>query len=732
LDSPVFLSATSDTQLSAMKLSAILLLLAVSSCQASKEKLNPITRVVELLEGLAKKVEQDGKMEEDLYETYVCWAKTVIKTKTATNEAAKARIEELSSYIEDIKAGRVEFTSERTDLEAAIKELNEEIETANNLRDKEAADFAAAQDEMTKAIAALEQAVEVLDEATKKSKGSLLAIRREVQTFQAGEHTGAAMALNHAIELGQRYLSKGDALFLQRVLSGEVPKADWKKLNRKSTFKMKYKARSGKIQGILADMLQTFKTNLADAEKKEKDAIQAHEDMMKSKQSELDAAETALTDGEKEGAARAMNADEAQSEADELEKQVKLDTGFIEETEKALADKKLEWKERKKLRTLEIASINKAVAILNSDEARDTMKSSFKSQGYLFLQKSARSAVRQRVSAMLRQVGTSAKDPRLTSLATTMLLQARSDSPIEEVVKAIDKMVTTLQEEEATDLETKETCEKEREEQTASARKASVAIDDFTDVMTRNTNRIAELKGLIEEKNATIIQMEKDLVEAERNRADEKAAYEAAKADDEAAAGLIKQAKDVLEGFYKDNGLTLLQKAAQPPTNVQAGKAPPPPPPTFDAPYSGSQGESGGIQAILQMILEDVESDIEKATKAEEQAIEEYNTFKKETEESIKAAHEAIEEMKGEIAKCEEAYEDAKAERLSTKGSLDSVLKEIAIAAPGCEFMTINFPVRNKNRQMEIDGLLKAKAILQGGSFDETDPNREIKPGDAM
>merc|ERR1719451_139296 len=97
-------------------------------------------------------------------------------------------------------------------------------------------------------------------------------MKREVETFREGMHTGAQVALKNAITLGQRYLSKGDALFLERVLTGEVPKADWKKLNRKSTFKMKYKARSGKIQTILADMLQTFKTNLEDAEKKEKAA----------------------------------------------------------------------------------------------------------------------------------------------------------------------------------------------------------------------------------------------------------------------------------------------------------------------------------------------------------------------------------------------------------------------------------------------------------------------------
>merc|ERR1719504_40753 len=112
--------------------------------------------------------------------------------------------------------------------------------------------------------------------------------------------------------------------------------------------------------------------------------------------------------------------EEAQKEVDDLKAQIEADTKYISDTEDALATKKEEWKERKKLRTLEIASINKAIAILNSDEARETMKSSMKSQGYLLLQKSAKSEVRERVSSMLQQVGASVKDPRMNSLALSV------------------------------------------------------------------------------------------------------------------------------------------------------------------------------------------------------------------------------------------------------------------------------------------------------------------------
>merc|ERR1719174_3455442 len=174
------------------------------------------------------------------------------------------------------------------------------------------------------------------------------------------------MRLQHAVELGQRYLSKGDALFLERLLNGDVhrvgqnPPTDWKKLNRKSTFKMKYKARSGKIQQILADMLQTFKDNLADAMKKEKESADNHEQLTKSKSAQLADAQKALTDGDKEGAARGTAKEDAQKEVEDLTAQVKADEGYIADTEEAMKTKLAEWKDRKKLRTLEIALINKA------------------------------------------------------------------------------------------------------------------------------------------------------------------------------------------------------------------------------------------------------------------------------------------------------------------------------------------------------------------------------------
>ena len=136
---------------------------------------------------------------------------------------------------------------ERVDLEKDVKHLFQELEAMESQRNKEKEDFEEAKKEMDQAIAALEEAVKVLGGATKDhEEGTLLQAKVDLSEGFA-ERTAEAQALQHAVELGERFLGKGDALFLRRVLTGEVPKADWKKLNRMATFKMAYKARSFKI-----------------------------------------------------------------------------------------------------------------------------------------------------------------------------------------------------------------------------------------------------------------------------------------------------------------------------------------------------------------------------------------------------------------------------------------------------------------------------------------------------
>merc|ERR1719453_1673943 len=685
-----------------MSLSFLLAVAGLASVEGSRQ--NPVTRVAELMANMNKKIEADGKAEEELYDKYVCWYQTVVSSKKESNEEAKDRIEALTAYIDDVKSGRVEFTSERKDLEAEIEKLNTEIEASNAMRSKENEDFLAAKDEMEKATAALESAIDVLGGAT--------------EDHREGVFTSIGFELRRAVQLGQNFLSEQDTQFLERALDGQVPNVDWKKLNRKATFKMKYKARSLKIQEILADMLQTFQDNLADATKKESDAKSSFDTLMGSKNSQLSAAQDALSGGEGEGAARALNAQESQDEVDALTTQVENDEKYIGQVEDAYAVKITEWKERKRLRTEEVASISKAIEILSNDDAKDLMSSSFKSQGGFFLQEDAAGCTKRKratkVVTKLRDMATKHSDPRLAALAVSVHLNSKGH--FDKIVEEVMKMVSDLHEEADEDLKTKETCEQDRMTNTKTAKKSAQAMDDETALINRKKADIEAMQKEIAEIVAHVKELRLQLEEAQIQRAKENREYKAAKADDEAAAVLIGKAADVLAKFYEDNGLVLAQvKSHGRQPEVTAGAAPPPPPTTWQEPYGDQKGASNGIQSILSMVKADVEKDIRTATEEEEKAKSEYDTFKSDTEALIESLESQKSSLEGEVGDAETAVVDAKKTRADKKKILDDTMAFLRSIATSCDYMAVNFELRKANREAEIDGLIEAGASLEGG-----------------
>lgn len=709
------------------------LALSVLPSDATLSVQTPITRVVNLLKGLSKKTEMEGKMEEKLYEKFVCWAKGVIDSKTASNAAASSRKDSLEAYISDIQAGRIEFTSERTDLEAELAGLNKDIDTATALRKEENAQFQAAEKEMVQAVTALDKAMAIVGGVTGKySTGTLLAQRSDAQLSEGFmARTQDANDLELAAELGTRTLSAGDALFLRRLLTGDVPKPDWKKLNRKATFKMSYKARSDKILAMLTDMHTTFTKNLADARKKEAEALALFDKLMASKNNQKTQSQQALQKMTAETGARQLSESDAQAEVDALAQQITNDNSFIEQTKAELAQKKSEWKTRKALRTAEVAAFSQAIQILYNDDARDLMKKSFTSQGYSFVQEqsqTSRATAAGRLESaaeLLRKTSQAAgADKRLALFASRIALQ--SGGQFDVVLQAIDSMVQTLKDEENTDLAQKEQCEKDRAGDTRTAAKTSREMDEATDSIVKLKGEIEDIVADIQEKNQTIAATQTELIEATTLRQAENKEWQASDKDDRDMAALVVQAKNVLETFYKDNGLMLVQQP-------EAGKAPPPPPSTWSGAYGGKTEQATGVVATLEIIKADIDKDITAAKDAEDKAAQKYADFKKQCDDEIKALGDEIATLTGTKGDKEQSVQQETATRLDKKGSLAAVMTKISDANQGCEYITVNYPIRLGNRQMEIDGLLKAKAILKGAKFNKgPDPSRELTPGDAL
>merc|ERR1712196_449727 len=143
---------------------------------------------------------------------------------------------------------------------------------------------------------------------------------------------------------------------------------------------------------------------------------------------------------EKKEAAKAeaekMLADAAQELADTTA-QMKEDTKFFDEMTVACKAKADEWGERSRLRTEEIAGINKALEVLTSDEARALFNKSIKPgfETFLQLDDESESSPRIRAFKALKRQATKSHSLRLAALAATV----RSAGQFDIVIAEIDK-----------------------------------------------------------------------------------------------------------------------------------------------------------------------------------------------------------------------------------------------------------------------------------------------------
>jgi hypothetical protein len=688
---------------------------------AASLELNPITRVAELLEELSAKVDADAKKEQDLYDGFKCWCMKVINGKSESIEKNEQRIGELNAYIDDLSSGRVELTSERGTLEDEIASLEKAIAEETAMRTKEKKDFDAAKDELDKAIAALEDAVAVMANGTSSSnRSSLVALKARLTT---------------AAKVGAGFLAKRDVDELFKALAEDTPDVDYNKLNQDAGFKMKYEHRSGEIQDILAEMLNTFKDNRDEAVNAEEKAKTDSANLLGAKNEQLTDAKQAGLDQSVELGARAASKAESQSEADNLTGQNERDKGFIADAKQTCADKASDWEERKRVRSGEKAAIQQTIATLRSDDARDLFKKSFGSQGKTFIQMSAvvqrvmRPQVKQGI-AMLENAAIKSGDVRVLTLAKKIRDAPVSEgNPFEEVAEAVEGTIEDLKKEEAADLKEKEECDVERHEKTQEVQMKSKAIDSNTARIARFNSYIQEAQTRVDEITVEIKDLENQKEDAKVQRDKEHAEFEIALEDDTKAVEVVGNAIKVLEDFYAKENLSMgrfLQVSASLKASTVAasterapGEAPTPPPTTFDGPYKGAAGETGGVVGLMEMIKTDIGKDIQKADKAESDAVTAYNKLVADIDADILSLQTTKGGLEDAIADDTTSREEQKENRGTNQESMGATLDALKAIAKSCDWIIANLEPRMHARQQEMDNLNKAKAVFSGATFSE-------------
>jgi len=690
--------------------------------QNNQVAINPIRKVVTLLQSMQKKVQAEGEAEAKLYEKFMCYCKTGGSDLEASIGAAENKVGSLPS---EIKAAEEKLTQTKADLKRAQADraaAKEAMASATAIREKEAATFAAYKSEMDATITAITKAVAALEKGV---AGGFL-------------QTTSAQVLRNFLR-NDMDIGESDRQTLTSFLS--------------ASQSSDYAPQSGQIIGLLKEMGDTMAADLASATKTEETAIKTYDELMAAKKKEIDALTASIE--KKMGLIGELGIEivEMQEDLTDTEAALMADKDFLANLEKSCATKTKEWEERSKTRAEELVALADTIKVLNDDDALDLFKKTLPSASASFVQTQAGLNLRsrsERVVKMLRKAWGAADAHRRPGLDFLVLAltgrRAMSQETFEKVIKMIDHMVAELKQEQADDDNKLEYCQIALDKADDKKKSLERSVEDLENEIAKAKDLIATLTDEIKALEAGIVDLDKSVVEATEQRKAENEEFKSLMVADGAAKDLLVFAKNRLNKFYNPKLYVAPPKqelSAEERIYVNQGGvittaapggiantgitafaqirehhqvAPPPPPATWDAYAKKTEGSSGVI-AMIDLLIKDLDKEMTEAETEEKNSQADYETMMKESSAKRVADSKSLADKQGSKANTEAALSGFEGDKKDTVGELMATMKYIQSLHSECDWLMKYYDVRKEARAGEIDSLVKAKAVLSGADF---------------
>jgi len=460
-----------------------------------------------------------------------------------------------------------------------------------------------------------------------------------------------------------------------------------------------YAPASGQIFGILSQMKETFETNLAATQKDENANQGLFESVKAAKDAELAAGRKQIDTKTEELA----TTDEKNAEAKQAVKDTKAtlaaDEEFLAMLKETCSRMDAEWEARQKTRSMEMEACSKALAVLTSDEAHDMFAKTF---NFMQTESKIKSARRSRAAAVLM------KYPRLSMIASNIKLDA-----FEKVKTAIQDMIGALQKEKADEIKHKDFCVEEFNTNQLATEKKTREKDELDTKIADLDQTIKDLTASLENLKAQITEMAVQMKRAGEDREKENKDFQMTVADQRATQKLLNAALEILKGFYAKKNTTFKDVAL-----AQEDQPAGPPPPAGFKDYSKNK-QAGGVQGMIQSIIDDAKAMENEAIVDEENAQKAYEDFVKESNASTEEKQLEATNQKSEKAKSDELLVEATEARDAAIGEMETLAEAKAALHQSCDFVMKNFELRQSARDEEIQAMNQAIAILSGAKFDD-------------
>jgi hypothetical protein len=154
-----------------MAMKFVLALALFTGASAHTTQTNPIQKVIEMITALEAKIMKEGEAEEKAYKEFFEWCDDAAKNKQFEVKTATAEVAKLKATIAKAKADQQDADDVIAAKVASIAQDESDLKDATLIREKENADFKAAEAELMDGIDMLERAIGIIE---RNMKGSAL------------------------------------------------------------------------------------------------------------------------------------------------------------------------------------------------------------------------------------------------------------------------------------------------------------------------------------------------------------------------------------------------------------------------------------------------------------------------------------------------------------------------------------------------------------------------------
>jgi len=668
---------------------------------ALEHRVNPIRKVVTMLQMMQNKVEAEGKKAEAVFDKFMCYCQNADSMLGAAITAAENKIPQLESAIKEDLAEKKQLEADLKAHKADRTAAKAAIEKATALREKEAAAYAKEKSDSETNIAALAKAIPAIE---KGMSGFL-------QTNSASVLRSLSVSMD---------MSSVDREMLASFLSSKTG----------------YAPASGEIVGILKQMDDEMKADLASATEAEEAAIKAFDGLVAAKNKEINALTKSIETKTARVGELAVKTAEFENDLEDTKEDLEESKKFLADLEVNCENKKKEWAEYGKMQAQELLALADTIKVLNDDDALELFKKTLPSGASSFLQiqvsdKSQRNLALETLRA--------SKDPRVDLLAVAL---RGGKVGFGKIIKLIDELVVTLKKEQEADTEKKEWCESEIDKTEDNKKVLQNEVSDLETAIDDAKEQITTLKAEIEALDDGIRALDKEVADYTDQRKDEHEEYAETLAANSAAVDLLKFAMNRLNKFYnpklykpppkrelsEDEQITLNMGGTLAPTEAPGGiagtgisaiqdGAAPPPPPEANLAYKKKGEESSGVIQMIKTIIADVEKEIQVAELEEKDAQKDYEKFmadakakRAEDSKSQSDKEGALAETTETLVSSEEGLKNKKIELMETEKALGGLHAD-------CDWLLKYYDARAEARTGEIEALGKAKDVLNGANY---------------